>query len=75
VTHAFLHAGARAVIGALWSVDDAASAALMEGFHERRARHGDTALALAEAQAATRQCAEWSDFYYWAGFAILGDST
>jgi CHAT domain-containing protein len=32
VTHAFLHAGARAVIGALWSVDDAASAALMEGF-------------------------------------------
>jgi CHAT domain len=75
VTHAFLHAGARAVIGALWSVDDAASAALMEGFHERRARHGDTALALAEAQAATRRCAEWSSFYYWAGFAILGDST
>jgi hypothetical protein len=75
VTHAFLHAGARAVIGALWSVDDVASAALMEGFHERRARHGDAALALAEAQAATRRRAEWSDLYYWAGFAILGDST
>jgi hypothetical protein len=75
VTHAFLHAGARAVIGALWSVDDAASAALMKGFHERRARHGDTALALAEAQAATRRRAEWSDLYYWAGFTILGDST
>lgn len=50
LTEAFLAAGADGVIGSLWRVDDAATAALMTAFHRAYAASGDAAAALREAQ-------------------------
>jgi hypothetical protein len=78
---AFLAAGARSLLVALWPVDDRAGAILMEEFYARLAdptRALDRADALREAQAAVR---EWraadgtrpfAHPAYWAGFVLVG---
>ncbi|HEV2350785.1 MAG TPA: CHAT domain-containing protein, partial [Terriglobia bacterium] len=43
---AFLLAGAKSVVGALWSVDDSATEALMEGFYAHLANGEERASAL-----------------------------
>jgi CHAT domain-containing protein len=74
LSQAFLHAGARAVIAALWPVDDASTAALMRTFHREHAGHGDSAAALSRAQATVRAMPGWSDPYFWAAFGVIGES-
>jgi CHAT domain-containing protein len=70
---AFLYAGASSVIATLWSIDDEASAALMESFY-RRLKQGDPpAHALREAQLAIRQDPRWQAPFYWAAFKLTGD--
>jgi CHAT domain-containing protein len=72
LAEAFLNAGAGGVIGSLWSVDDAATAALMSELHRRFTRSGDAAAALRDAQlaalrsndAARRAPGLWAGFQY-----------
>ena len=69
---AMVAARARAVIGTLWSVSDAATAALMVAFY-RGVQEGLTPdEALAAAQAAVRGQPEWEHPYYWAAFFLCG---
>ncbi|MBN1283794.1 MAG: tetratricopeptide repeat protein [Anaerolineae bacterium] len=75
LTRAFLLSGSRAVVASLWSVDDEATAALMEAFYTNRAAGMGDAAALAAAQRAVREDAanpQWTSPYYWAAFVLVG---
>ncbi len=77
-----LAAGARTVVGSLWPLPDAATAALMEIFYARIADGRTPADALRDAQLAfaSGDCRaplaaageDWSDPYFWAGLVCLG---
>jgi CHAT domain-containing protein/Tfp pilus assembly protein PilF len=70
---ALLYAGAPTVVASLWPVDDAATAALMEAFHNAL-RAGETpAAALRAAQIEMLARDEWRSPYYWAAFGVYGD--
>jgi CHAT domain-containing protein len=70
--------GAGHVIASLWQVDDASTAQLMRALYTSFGRtHGDTALALQQAQrslrlAHARDGSSYADPYYWAGFFVSG---
>jgi CHAT domain-containing protein len=66
-------AGARAVIGSLWPVDDAATAELTETFYEAVADGIPPAWALRTAQLRMATGPPpWSAPYFWAGLVYLG---
>jgi CHAT domain-containing protein/tetratricopeptide (TPR) repeat protein len=74
LTRGFMDAGARRVVGSLWSVPDAPTAALMSRFYallldERRS----PAEALRGAQLALRKQRRFSAPEAWAGFVLQGD--
>jgi len=74
LTRAFLHAGARRVVAALWPVDDWATAALMERFYGAGDVAAEPAHALAEAQRALLATPATAHPFYWAGFVSTGGS-
>jgi len=71
---AFLQAGARSVIATLWPVEDRATGALMEQFHERLATGIAPVTALAEAQRSLLRNPATAQPRYWAGFTANGRS-
>ncbi len=74
LTHAFLSAGASGVVMSLWSVDDRATAVLMENFYQGLLVAGlPPAEALRQAQLALWRDPRWSAPFYWAGFVLEGD--
>lgn len=74
LTHAFLSAGASGVVVSLWSVDDRATAILMERFYRGLLVGGlPPAEALRQAQLALWRDRRWSAPFYWAGFVMEGD--
>jgi CHAT domain-containing protein/tetratricopeptide (TPR) repeat protein len=74
LTHAFLSAGASGVVVSLWSVDDRATAVLMERFYHGLLVGGlPPAEALRQAQLALWRDPRWRDPFYWAGFVLEGD--
>ncbi len=68
-------AGARSTLLSLWNVDDAATAAFMEGFYKRLKAGEGRAAALAATQADFRQHANpaWRHPYVWAAWQLTGD--
>jgi len=74
LTRGFMYAGTPRVAASLWSVDDAATAALMERFLRGILRGGmPPAAALRAAQLSIRRNPQWSAPFYWAGFVLEGD--
>jgi CHAT domain-containing protein/tetratricopeptide (TPR) repeat protein len=75
MTRSFLQAGARAVLGTLWDVDDAATSRLLPEFHRRFVDGADTASALRGAQLAMLHGTERSfrSPSYWAAFQAVGE--
>lgn len=71
---ALLYAGSPSVVSTLWSIDDRASARLMESFH-RHLLAGPTgaAEALRAAQLDLLRDERTASPYFWAGFALTGD--
>lgn len=68
---AFMRAGAHQVIGALWEVDDAANAELMDHFYTALARTGRPAAALHEAKLAMLHSNTFHKRpYYWASLQL-----
>ncbi len=67
---AFLAAGARALLGSLWLVQDASTARLMEHWYGAMVRGRTPAAALREAQLAVRELAAHP--FYWAPFFLVG---
>ena len=73
LTRAFLHAGAAHVVATLWSVEDWATASLMERFYERYRTSDDPERALAVAQRELLAAPATSHPFYWSAFATVGD--
>jgi CHAT domain-containing protein len=66
---AFLRAGARGVIAALWEVDDASTAALMDHFYEHLSKREDPASALRHAKLQLLHSnTVYQKPFYWAPF-------
>jgi CHAT domain-containing protein len=75
--HAFHLAGARAVVSALWAINDKATLEVMEPFMESICQpNADKAAALREAQRQSirylRMYRDHAHPFYWAGFTISG---
>ena len=80
MSRSFLYAGATRVVGALWNVDDEASAILMSRFYKvLQTKKVTPATALRDAQRYVREQRDsrgqkkWESPYYWAGFVLQGD--
>jgi CHAT domain-containing protein len=74
LTRGFFSAGARRVVATLWSVEDAASAELMEIFYAELFGAGRTpAAALRAAQRAQRRKPHRSAPEHWAGYVLEGE--
>jgi len=74
LTRGFMYAGASRVVASLWSVDDVATAELMERFYRGMLKENlPPADALRRAQIEMQRQKPWSDPYYWAAFTIQGE--
>ncbi|RLG40597.1 MAG: hypothetical protein DRO01_03925 [Thermoproteota archaeon] len=71
LTRAFLFAGTPTVIGSLWTVDDQATAELMELFYKYLQDGKGKAEALRQAQIEVRE--KYPNPYYWAAFVLNGE--
>jgi CHAT domain-containing protein len=75
LAEAFLLAGAKSVVGALWSVDDSATEALMKDFYAHLANGEDRASALRHAKLDYLQQMGDRPPVFWAGFTLVGDGS
>jgi CHAT domain-containing protein len=74
LSRAFFFAGARSVVGSLWSVEDRETSLLMQSFYRKLIREkASPAAAMRRAQLATAGVASTAAPYYWAGFTVQGD--
>jgi len=71
LTRAFIFAGTPTVVASLWSVEDEATALLMERFYTHLRDGMGKAEALRQAQLEVRE--QHPNPYYWAGFVLSGD--
>ncbi|MCP3964203.1 MAG: CHAT domain-containing protein [bacterium] len=73
MTRGFMHAGASRVLVSLWSVEDEATAVLMERFYRALLRERlEPAAALRSAQLSMQRETTWRP-YHWAGFVLQGE--
>jgi CHAT domain-containing protein len=70
--HEFLQAGAATVVTSLWPVEDAATAALMDGFYDRLERGESVSTSLRGAARALEHTLPHP--WHWASFVALGAS-
>jgi CHAT domain-containing protein len=76
LSRAFFFAGARSVVGSLWSVEDRETSILMQRFYRNMIRRKmSPAAALRRAQLDTAGDPATSAPFHWAGFAVQGDGT
>ncbi|MCP3981997.1 MAG: CHAT domain-containing protein [bacterium] len=68
---AFLHAGAQAVVAALWAVHDAGTVRVMDDFYAEFVRGATVGQSLATAQRRARE--RGSPVFEWAPFVVVGD--
>jgi CHAT domain-containing protein/Tfp pilus assembly protein PilF len=74
LTRGFMYAGAARVVASLWSVEDRATAELMESFYRGMLRQGlSPAAALRRAQLEMARTPGRKSPYYWAGFSLQGE--
>jgi CHAT domain-containing protein len=69
LTRGFLYAGSRSIVASLWSVEDKATAELMNAFYGNLAK-GSKQEALREAQLSTRNA--FPHPFFWAAFELTG---
>ena len=73
IARAFLSAGARSVLVALWAIDDEATMVFMKSFYQLL-REGNTAsAAVHQSMKSLRESEEFSEMKYWAPFQLIGD--
>jgi CHAT domain-containing protein/Tfp pilus assembly protein PilF len=75
MTRAFMYAGARRAVVSLWSVNDRATAELMERFYRKMLGGGGErpAAALRAAQVEMWRDGRWKSPYYWGAFIMQGE--
>jgi CHAT domain-containing protein len=76
LVRAFLFAGSRSVVAALWDVDDTFTASLMKRFYANLAKGEDVGRALQLAKRETRErFGPDAVPYYWAPFTVVGEGS
>jgi CHAT domain-containing protein len=74
LTQGFFYRGANIVVSTLWTIDDRASAELMQHFYEAILQEGvPSASALRSAKLKMLTQKRWQSPYYWAAFVVQGD--
>jgi CHAT domain-containing protein len=74
LSRAFFFAGARTVVGSLWSVEDRETSLLMQRFYRNLIQAKmSPAAALRRAQIETASDPATSAPFHWAGFTVQGD--
>ena len=73
LARAFLCAGARSVLVALWAIDDDATLEFMKSFYQKLGEGKSTSLALHQAIKSLRDSEKFSAMRHWAPFLLIGD--
>lgn len=72
LNNAFLIGGGNTVVSTLWSIDDAASAALMIQFYKNLKAGLSVSVSLRQAQLSVLSNSKWTAPYFWAAFKSAG---
>ena len=70
---AFLAAGARSVLVALWAIDDKATMVFMKNFYQHLKEGKTATAAIHQSMKSLRESEEFSEMRYWALFQLIGD--
>ena len=73
VARAFLAAGARSVLVALWVIDDEATMVFMNSFYQNLKEGKTASAAVQQSMKSLRESEEYSEMRYWAPFQLIGD--
>ena len=73
IARAFLAAGARSVLVALWAIDDEATVVFMKSFYQHLKEGKPASVAVHQSIKCLRESKEFSEMRYWAPFQLIGD--
>ena len=73
IARAFLAAGARSVLVALWAIDDEATMVFMKSFYQHLKEGKPASVAVHQSIKCLRESKKFSEMRYWAPFQIIGD--
>ena len=73
IARAFLAAGARSVLVALWAIDDEATMVFMKSFYQHLKEGKTASVAVYQSIKCLRESEEFSEMRYWAPFQLIGD--
>ena len=73
LARAFLCAGARSVLVALWAIEDEATLEFMKIFYQQLREEKSTSIALQQAMKSLRDSEKFSSMRHWAPFVLIGD--
>ena len=73
IARAFLAAGARSVLVALWAIDDEATMVFMKSFYQHLKEGKNASAAVQQSMKFLRESEQFSETRYWAPFQLIGD--
>ncbi|XP_067046747.1 tetratricopeptide repeat protein 28-like [Acropora muricata] len=73
IARAFLAAGARSVLVALWAIDDEATMVFMKSFYQHLKEGKSASVAVHQSIKCLRESKEFSEMRHWAPFQLIGD--
>ena len=73
IARAFLAAGARSVLVALWAIDDEATMVFMKRFYQHLKEGKTASAAVQQSMKFLRESEQFSEMKYWAPFQLIGD--
>ncbi|XP_044170467.1 tetratricopeptide repeat protein 28-like [Acropora millepora] len=73
IARAFLAAGARSVLVALWAIDDEATMVFMKSFYQHLKEGKTASFAVHQSIKSLRESEKFSEMRYWAPFQLIGD--
>ena len=73
IARAFLAAGARSVLVALWEIDDEATMVFMKSFYKLLKEGKTASAAVQQSMKFLRESEQFSETRYWAPFQLIGD--
>ena len=73
IARAFLTAGARFVLVALWAIDDKATMVFMKSFYQHLKKGKTASASVQQSMKSLRESEEYSEMRHWALFQLIGD--
>ena len=73
IARAFLAAGARSVLVALWAIGDEATMVFMKSFYQQLKKGKSASAAVHQTMKSLRESENFSEMWHWAPFQLIGD--